>query len=333
MTLEDRIILFSDLGDFLVSEQYKETLKDWAYRARNENGWFTEDNVLMAIENIAKAYLDQESLNTFAQNIENKNPKKIGLICAGNIPLVGFHDLITVLLTGNIALIKLSSSDSILMKKIIQKLIELNPDIEPQIIIAERLNAADAFIATGSDNSSRYFEYYFGKKPSIIRKNRSSIAILDGNESNQELRDFGNDIFQYFGLGCRNISKMFVPKDYKFDTFFESIEYWNTIHIHHKYSNNYDYNKSIYLINGVKHLDNGFLMVSPNEGLVSPLSVLFYEEYKDAQDLEAKLEKHKHKLQCIVSTHQTPFGTSQTPKLADYADDVNTIDFLNGLEN
>jgi hypothetical protein len=331
MTLENRIILFSDLGDFLVSEQSKETLKDWAYRARNENGWFTEDNVLMAIENIAKAYLDKESLNTFAQNIENKNPKKIGLICAGNIPLVGFHDLITVLLTGNIALIKLSSSDSILMKKIIQKLIELNPDIEPQIIIAERLNAADAFIATGSDNSSRYFEYYFGKKPSIIRKNRSSIAILDGNESNQELRDFGNDIFQYFGLGCRNISKIFVPKDYKFDTFFESIEYWNTIHIHHKYSNNYDYNKSIYLINGVKHLDNGFLMVSPNEGLVSPLSVLFYEEYKDAQDLEAKLEKHKDKLQCIVSTHRIPFGTSQTPKLADYADDVNTIDFLNGL--
>jgi hypothetical protein len=331
MTLENRIILFSDLGDFLVSEQSKETLKDWAYRARNENGWFTEDNVLMAIENIAKAYLDKESLNTFAQNIENKNPKKIGLICAGNIPLVGFHDLITVLLTGNIALIKLSTSDSILMKKIIQKLIELNPDIEPQIIIAERLNAADAFIATGSDNSSRYFEYYFGKKPSIIRKNRSSIAILDGNESNQELRDFGNDIFQYFGLGCRNISKIFVPKDYKFDTFFESIEYWNTIHIHHKYSNNYDYNKSIYLINGVKHLDNGFLMVSPNEGLVSPLSVLFYEEYKDAQDLEAKLEKHKDKLQCIVSTHRIPFGTSQTPKLADYADDVNTIDFLNGL--
>jgi len=236
-----------------------------------------------------------------------------------------------VLLSGHKALIKLSSSDTILMSNIIKKIIEIDTSISPQIELAERLNAADAFIATGSDNSSRYFEYYFGKKPSVIRKNRSSVAVLTGNESTQELRDFGTDIFQYFGLGCRNISKVFVPENYVFNTFFESIEYWNTIHIHHKFSNNYDYNKSIYLVNGEKHFDNGFLLVKPDKGLVSPLSVLFYEEYTDKDDLSAKLANHQNRLQCIVGSSYIPFGQSQTPKIEEFADDVNTVEFLNNL--
>ena len=328
MTLENRIILFSKLGDFLLADSSKETLKDWAYRARNENGWFTEDNVALAIKNIAVAFLGKETLLSFTSTIEKTEKKKVGIICAGNIPMVGFHDLLCVILSGHKALIKLSSSDTVLMKLLIGKLLEIDPETSKCIEISERLNAADAFIATGSDNSSRYFEYYFKDKPSIIRKNRSSVAVLTGKETSQELRNLGNDIFQFFGLGCRNISKAFVPKGYKFDTFYESIEYWNTINIHHKYVNNYDYNKSIYLINGNHHFDNGFLLTTPDEGLVSPLSVLFYQEYKDEEELEALLQSHEEKLQCIVGSGYTAFGLSQTPKIDEFADDVNTLDFL-----
>ena len=331
MTLENRIVLFLKLGNFLRNETSKETLKEWGYRARNGNGWFTEDNVALAIDNIAKAFLTEDALRQFSSTITPTEAKSVGLICAGNIPLVGFHDLLCVLLAGHKALLKLSSSDSVLMKFIIAKLIELEPEINGFIEIAERLNSADAFIATGSDNSSRYFEYYFKNKPSIIRKNRSSVAVFTGNESTLELRNLGNDIFRYFGLGCRNISKVFVPKGYKFDTFFESIEYWNTISIHHKYVNNYDYNKSIYLINGNHHYDNGFLLVTQNDGLVSPLTVLFYQEYSDKKDLEEMILNHKEKLQCIVGSDHTPFGQSQTPKIDEFADNVNTLDFLAGL--
>lgn len=333
MTLENRIVLFSKLGEFLNAESSKDDLKYWAAQCKGENGWFTEDNVLLALKNIGQHFLKNEDLVAFCKGIkeDNENPKKIGVIAAGNIPLVGFHDLLCTLLTGNIALIKLSSSDSVLMQKIISKLIEIDPEISSQIEIADRLNAADAFIATGSDNSSRYFEYYFGKKPNIIRKNRSSVAVLTGTESREELRNLGYDIFQFFGLGCRNVSKFFVPKGYKFDTFFESIEYWNTIHIHHKYSNNYDYNKSIYLVNGNHHYDNGFLLVTQSEHLVSPISVVFYEEYENEKALEEKLKAHEEKIQCIVGKNYTPFGKSQSPVLNEFADNVNTLDFLNNL--
>jgi hypothetical protein len=328
MTLKNRIVLFVKLGNFLRNETSKETLKEWAYKARNENGWFTEDNVAMALDSIAHAFLSEESLQEFSHKIKPTQTKSVGLICAGNIPLVGFHDLLCVLLAGHKALLKLSSSDSVLMKFIIAKLIDLDPEIKDSIEISERLNSADAFIATGSDNSARYFEYYFKDKPSIIRKNRSSVAVFTGNERTTDLRNLGNDLFRYFGLGCRNISKVYVPKGYKFDTFFESIEYWNTISIHHKYVNNYDYNKSIYLINGNHHYDNGFLLVTQNEGLVSPLAVLFYEEYSDKKELDEMLLNHTEKLQCIVGTDYTPFGQSQTPKIDAFADKVNTLDFL-----
>ncbi|AWV97015.1 acyl-CoA reductase [Arcticibacterium luteifluviistationis] len=332
MTLEDRIILFSKLGEFLNAEGSKDDLKHWAAQCKGENGWFTEDNVLLALKNIGQQFLKKEDLIAFSKTIkENPNPKKIGVVAAGNIPLVGFHDLLCILLTGNIAMVKLSSSDSVLMRKIIAKLIDIEPEITSQIIIADRLNDADAFIATGSDNSSRYFEYYFGKKPNIIRKNRSSVAVLTGTESREDLRNLGYDIFQFFGLGCRNVSKFFVPKGYKFDTFFESIEYWNTIQIHHKYNNNYDYNKSIYLVNRNHHYDNGFLLVTQSENLVSPISVIFYEEYEDEKALEEKLDAHQGKIQCIVGKNFTPFGGSQSPVLDEFADNVNTLDFLNNL--
>ncbi|WP_304237506.1 acyl-CoA reductase [Jiulongibacter sediminis] len=332
MTLKSRIVQFSTLGDFLTNPENETEMKDWAARAKNENGWFTEDNVLLSLKEIGQKFLSKEALESFTTNVSlPTQPKRVGIVAAGNIPLVGFHDMLCVLLSGHKALLKLSSNDTQLMLRIIQKMQELAPEYKEQLEVVDRIKDADAYIATGSDNSSRYFEHYFGKKPSIIRKNRSSVAVLTGNESTTDLRNLGNDIFRYFGLGCRNVSKIFVPKDYKFDTLYESIEYWNTIQLHHKYNNNYDYNKSIYLVNGDKHFDNGFLLLKEDERLVSPLSVVFYEHYENEADLNLKLQSYEGKLQCIVGESYIPFGESQSPNLNDFADGVNTMDFLMSL--
>jgi hypothetical protein len=261
MQIKDLILTFSQLGDFLLDQQNAETITEWSHSARNENAWFTEDNVKLALNNTAKYYLNKGLLENFVEthNIQtNISPKKVGIVMAGNIPVVGFHDLLCVVLSGNIALIKLSSSDSILIRLLIKKLFEINPVLKEFIQIVDKLNVAEAMIATGSDNTAKHFEYYFAKIPHIIRKNRTSVAILTGEESRTDLANLGNDIFQYFGLGCRNVSKLFVPKGYTFDKFYESIEYWSTIAIHHKYNNNYDYNKSILLVNRIPHFDNGF---------------------------------------------------------------------------
>jgi Acyl-CoA reductase (LuxC) len=336
MQQNKQILTFSQLGNFILDDSNDTQIKKWASVARNENGWFTEDNVRLSLSNIAKAYLDTKYLEEFtAKHLtqNNPNPKKIGIVMAGNIPAVGFHDLICVILSGNIALVKLSTSDNSLMRFLINKLFELNPEFRNCIIIAERLNDSEALIATGSDNTAKHFEYYFAKKPHIIRRNRSSVAIIRGDESLADLRNLGNDIFQYFGLGCRNVSKLYVPKDYTFDKFYEAIEYWNTICLHHKYNNNYDYNKSIYLVNGVKHLDNGFLLLNEDEALVSPISVCFWEQYESESHLKELLEAQKEKIQCIVSKdayfeNSFAFGEAQIPKLDDFADGVDTMAFL-----
>ncbi len=339
MQLKSQILTFSKLGDYLLNISNENEIKSLVASARNENGWFTEDNVRLSINNIANIFLNKEKLEAFvAKNgiQENGSPKKIGLVLAGNIPAVGFHDLLCVVLSGNIALIKLSSSDSILMKFLINKLIELDSDFSNFIKIVERLNDADALIATGSDNTAKHFEYYFAKKPHIIRRNRTSVAILRGDETRTDLGNLGNDIFQYFGLGCRNVSKLYVPRGYVFDTFYESIEYWNMIQLHHKYNNNYDYNKSIYLVNAVKHLDNGFLLLTESENLVSPISVCFWEMYNDETHLKALLEGKQDKIQCIVSKdgfypNSFNFGDAQMPNLEDFADGVDTMAFLKGV--
>lgn len=344
MQLKEQIFTFSQLGDFLLDNSNDEQIKSIANATRNENAWFTEDNVRLSLENISKAFLNSQLLEQFIGKHlpnEGKTPKKVGVVMAGNIPMVGFHDLLCVVLSGNIALLKLSSSDSVLMKFMINKLFELNPDFRNFIQIADRLNDADALIATGSDNTAKHFEYYFAKKPHIIRKNRSSIAILRGDETRTDLGNLGNDIFQYFGLGCRNVSKLYVPQGYTFDKFYEAIEYWNTICLHHKYNNNYDYNKSIYLVNGVKHLDNGFLLLKESDSrtddaLVSPISVCFWESYKDEAHLKELIESKQEKIQCIVAKdgfypNSYSFGEAQMPKLDDFADGVDTMAFLKGI--
>ena len=335
LTSKQRIMAFIQLGKFLKNPD--EQLKQLIASAKQYNAWFTPESTAQAVEAIAKM-LNESDLEKWMGEYHDKSDKQkaIGLILAGNIPLVGFHDILCVLASGNKALIKLSSQDKLLTPYILNKLVEIEPAFAEQFEFIERLKDFDAVIATGSNNTSRYFDYYFSKVPNIIRKNRNSIAVLNGTESKEELHALGNDIFDYFGLGCRNVSKVFAPKGYKFDTFFESIEDFKSIADHHKYNNNYDYNKSIFLVNMDKHLDNGFLLVKEDERFASPLAVLYYEEYESIEEVDKKLFEQKDQIQCIISNETLSietlgFGQSQCPALWDYADGVDTMGFLRGL--
>jgi len=329
---------FSTLGEYLTNPD--EQLSEIISTERQYNAWFTTNNVTKAVTAIGKT-LNTEQLTTWLNNYDldkNTTSKKIGLILAGNIPLVGFHDVLCVLATGNHALIKASAQDARLIKFILQKLVSIEPGFVGQFTFVERLENFDAVIATGSNNTSRYFEYYFSKVPHIIRKNRNSLAVLTGYETAAQLHELGHDIFDYFGLGCRNVSKLLVPNDYDFIFFFESIQSYQTIIDHHKYNNNYDYNKSIYLVNGDKHFDNGFLLVKEDARWVSPLAVLYYEYYDSLQSAEQKINEVSDQIQCVVSStllNVTPqlvdFGMSQQPGLTDYADGIDTMGFLSNL--
>ena len=266
------------------------------------NAWFTPENVEHAVKSIGQM-LNKDNLLTWLSRYQfsSSGPKKVGLVLAGNIPLVGFHDVLCVLITGNHALIKASSQDSRLIKQVLNRLTAIEPAFELQYTFVERLENFDAVIATGSNNTSRYFEFYFSKVPHIIRKNRNSVAVLTGNETEEQLHNLGHDIFDYYGLGCRNVSKLLVPQGYDFGTFFRPIEPYQPIINHHKYNNNYDYNKSIYLVNRDKHLDNGFLLVKEDKAMVSPLAVLFFEYYDTIDLAEEILKQESQNIQCIVS--------------------------------
>ncbi len=334
---EKKVEVFKRLGDFLLNPD--EEFRNLIASAQNKNAWFTADAVSKAISANGEM-LNEADLNTWLSNysITNERSKKVGLILAGNIPMVGFHDILAVLILGNTALLKLSSQDDLLIPAVLHKLLEIEPEFKGRIQLISKLEGFDAVIATGSSNSSRYFDYYFSKVPNIIRKNRNSIALLTGEETTEELHLLGKDIFDYYGLGCRNVSKLLVPEDYAFNHFFESIESYHDILHHHKYHNNYDYNKSIYLVNRNEHLDNGFLLVSKNERLTSPLSTVHYQEYKNLKEAFAMIQDQKEHIQVVV-THvekldgvaKVGFGESQKPKLWDYADGVDTIQFLSAL--
>lgn len=334
-----RIEALVRLGQYLNNESSQTTLEDWAFRAHLKNNWFTPENVIRSLKAIGKNFLNQSALEKVSVAIaENNIPKKIGVVMSGNIPAVGFHDALCVLLSGNILLAKTSSEDAVLIRLLLEKLIEIQPDFATYIQFVERLNEADAYIATGSDNTARYFEYYFSKKPHIIRKNRVSVAVLSGKENTEQLHALGNDILQFYGLGCRNVSKIYVPVGYDFTKFYEAIESYNSYcTTHHKYFNNYEYNKSILLVNRDEHLDNGFLMLRQSKGLVSPLSVAFYEYYDNEIEVKQKLDTLKDKIQCIVgdpneySWLSVPFGKAQAPEIDDYPDGVNTMNFLSAL--
>ena len=298
------------------------------------NGWFIKDFVKEALINIS-AMLDEKSIADFSKNIpEPKQQKTVAIIMAGNIPMVGFHDLLCVLLSGHKALLKLSTDDNVLMPFFIKLLTHYEPAIGENIkFSAAKLTGFDAVIATGSNNTATHFQYYFGKYPNIIRKNRTSVAVITGKESTEDLKNLGRDIFLYFGLGCRNVSKLLVPKGFVFDPVFEAVFDYKFAVDNKKYGNNYDYNRAIYLLNLDKFLDNNFLMIKEDKGLFSPVSVVYYQEFESDKDIKHYLEENKENLQCIVGNGAgfVPFGYSQQPVITEYADGVNTLDFLVNL--
>jgi hypothetical protein len=338
MTLEERIDAFAQLGS-IIKNISEEDLNNLCSRVENNNSWFSPAQTKNAL-NALLVFLDKDSLTNWISAYElpqRNDPKKsIGILMAGNIPAVGFHDLMCVLLSGHRACIKLSSSDQVLIQWLIEKLVSVEPKFKPLISVEEMLKSKDAYIATGSDNSARYFEYYFGKYPNIIRKNRTSVGILNGSESEKDFKNLAADIFQYYGLGCRNVSKIFVPTKEILIPFLDSIEDFREIANNHKYFHNYEYNKSIFLVNKEDHLDNGFLILKENKGLVSPISVLYYEVYQSIEELNEMVQVVSDKIQCILShdgwfNKSLDFGQAQCPGLEDYADGIDTISFLKNL--
>jgi hypothetical protein len=336
--IQERINTLSTLGQQLSAPD--EELTQFINTEHIYNAWFTPESVTNAVTSIGKM-LNADDLATWLNKYDlgkSTTPKKIGLILAGNIPLVGFHDVLCVLVTGNHALIKASTQDARLIKHVLKMLVAIDDSFADNFSFVERLVDFDAVIATGSNNSSRYFDYYFGKVPNIIRKNRNSVAVITGNETKEQLYNLGHDIFDYFGLGCRNVSKLFIPKGYDLATFFEAIEPYHDIINHNKYSNNYGYNRSIYLVGSEKHLDNNFLILREDDSLSSPLAVLFYNYYNDIRSVTDLLNNEAENIQCIVTTaplqvksQVVDFGQSQQPKLWDYADGIDTMDFLANL--
>ena len=350
MTLNDRIIAFSNLGDFLSqfneetpikkvtvanNEIFFEKFETAIEQAQHKNGWFLPEQIRHAINQWSKA-LTKENLKNWTNKYPiNDNPKAntVAIIMAGNIPFVGFHDLLSILITGNKTLIKPSSNDDKLIKILCEYLITSYPEFKDLIEFTEnKITGHDAIIATGSNNTARYFEYYFKNKPNIIRKNRNSIAVLTGKETNEDLTALGEDIFRYYGLGCRSVSKIFVPKNYNFDNFYKAMFPYQDLIKHEKYTNNYDYNKAVYLMSEFKLLDNGFLILKEDKSYSSPISSLFYEFYESYENLGKKLTIDKDLLQCVVNypenINNVKFGQTQAPHLHDYADNIDTIDFL-----
>ncbi|MCE2778805.1 MAG: acyl-CoA reductase [Algoriphagus sp.] len=336
--LSDRISAFIRLGNLLSDLEGDEKFVLFQ-QAQNQNAWFTPQSLDQALKGI-QVLLDAEAMEKWVANYsfsETAQPQQIGLMLAGNIPGVGFHDILAVLIAGHSACIKLSSQDTALPLWLLGQLKAIEPRFSERIFIEELLKNKQAYIATGSDNSARYFNYYFGKYPHLIRSNRTSVAILQGDESLADLQALGHDIFDYFGLGCRNVSKVFVKNQAQLTQLLDAIQAFDWVANHHKYFNNYEYNKSIYLVNGTPHLDNGFLLLKESVDLVSPIGVLFYEVYEDEAALQSKLSALASQIQCVVGHSSLsipgiiPFGQTQCPAPWDYADGVDTLQFLSGL--
>lgn len=296
---------------------------------RGHNGWFTEAAVRQSLASWGEL-LTEDKLSSWLNNYEWKaSEKRIGVVMAGNIPMVGFHDLLSVLLLGYSAEVKLSSDDAMLIPKIFGLLVKIDDRWEGRVeFSSDKLRNYNAVIATGSNNTSRYFAHYFKHVPHLIRKNRTSVAILNDQTSEEDLKALTHDIFDYYGLGCRNVSKLFLSADYDINTFFEGIYEANEVVNHHKYANNYDYNKAVWLLNNEDLLDNGFILLKEDKSLFAPTGSLYYERFADESALRSELELQEQDIQCIVSEKDVPFGKAQQPELWDYADGADTIDFL-----
>ncbi|WP_308992585.1 acyl-CoA reductase [Mariniflexile litorale] len=349
MQLQQRIYAFVKLGDFLSqfsneviqkkdniehNELFFEGFKHQLKLAQEHNGWFTIENIQFALKGWVDA-LTHDNLTKWLTpyNMVTNTPKQVAIIMAGNIPLVGFHDFLSVLITGHKVLVKQSSNDKHLLPYLTKYLEFVEPDFKGKITFTEaKIEKFDAVIATGSNNTARYFEYYFKGKPSIIRNNRNSVAVLTGKETEADLKNLAEDIFRYYGLGCRNVSKLFLPKNYNFDAFFNGMYHWHPIIDKAKYANNYDYNKAVYLMSEFDMLENGFLMIKEDQSYASPIATVFYEYYEDANQLKERLKTDNDQIQCIVSNgfieKEIAFGATQKPQLWDYADSIDSIEFL-----
>ena len=350
MTLEERINAFVSLGEFMsqfegenrinhpANDMYLDRGEELISSEKYRNPWFVEKNVRQSFGALSEM-LKKESLENWlaSYQISDSEIQKVGVIMAGNIPMVGFHDMMCILLSGHELHAKLSSQDKQLLPFIAKVLCMIAPDFESRIHFhKETLKDCDAYIATGTNNSARYFEHYFGKYPNIIRGNRNSVAVLSGEETNEELKAIGKDIFDYFGMGCRNITKMYVPVGYDFDVFFKAIYDYHDIVNHSKYGNNYDYNKAVYLMGSVDLLENGFVLLKEDEAIGSPVGVLFYEYYEDQAILAQELQEKENQIQCVVShsgsfIRQVAPGMAQCPGVDDYADGIDTMAFLSKL--
>lgn len=338
MDIKERIVSFARLGEILRLSLAEKDL-NYSSRLYNligslylKNPWFTPENVRRALNAIANE-LTEENLTKWTDaypELKKKTvPARVGVIMAGNIPLVGFHDYLSVLITGNTLVAKTSSKDEDLIKFISEILYSINNEFRNKISFTDgNLANFDLVIATGSNNSSRYFEYYFGKYPNIIRKNRNSVSVIDGNESETELEALGTDIFSYFGLGCRNVSKIYVPEGYNLMALRKSWNKFSDIIRHNKYANNYDFNKAVYLVNKEAFYDFGYLLLKEESRISSPVSVLFYEFYNSQDAVKQQKELAAENIQCIIGRNNIPFGTSQMPHLWDYADGIDTIEFI-----
>jgi len=334
MNLRSRIEAFAELGKYLETDIYEEATEELIL-AEVLNPWFTKEN----IENAINAWNKQLNLDMLTawlnpyKLMEVLSPKNVLIIMAGNIPLVGFHDFLTVLISGHKVVIKMSSTDNVILKLFIEKLIYIAPEFKKSIALIDDVKNRnfDAVIATGSDNSAQYFEYYFKGAKKIIRKNRRSVAVMDGSESAIQLKGLANDVFAYFGLGCRNVSKLFFPRGYDLNKLFEAFFPYSHLIEHKKYGNNYDYNKAIFLMGSNKLVENGFLLMKEDKSLLSPVAMLYYEYYDDIKIVELFIEANAQQLQCVVSKKDIPFGNTQQPNLWDYADGVDTVDFLREL--
>ena len=329
LSSERRIDLLCNLGAYMASNDMG--WMDAQDRAVQANAWFTATHIALAIDNIVTQFLQRDKLMQWLANYTLPNDiKTVGIVMAGNIPLVGFHDFVCGFISGHNLLLKLSSKDEVLLKYLLNKLTEWEPEVADQVKIAERLNNCDAYIATGSNNTARYFEQYFGKYPHIIRRNRTSVAILEGSETDEELSLLADDVYMYYGLGCRNVTQVCVPKDYEFTRLLQVFNKHNNYADLNKYKNNYDYHLALYLLNRVPYMSNESLLMVENQMPFSAVSVLHYKFYDNKEQLIDELTNNPD-IQAIIGKGFVPFGDSQMPALSDYADGVDTMKFLCGL--
>jgi hypothetical protein len=332
MNVQERIQLLVKLGKYMQSSD--DNWQNAKLMANSKNGWFIPSFIENACNSIVQNFLQEEVLLSFATSYNiphhNQNPNLVGVVMAGNIPLVGFHDFLCIFLSGNDCLIKASSKDEVLIKHLVTVLYNWEVTIQNKVSFAQTLKGCDAYIATGSNNSSRYFEYYFSKYPSIIRQNKTSIAILTGTETAENLNALAADIQLYFGQGCRNVTHLFVPKNYNFEGLLAALNQFDYLLDYHKYKNNYDYQLTLILLNQKKYVTNGNILLCEEENIFSPISQINYSYYSKIADVTA-LAKAKPEVQCIVGNSFTPFGEAQKPSISTYADGVDTMQFLLNL--